>query len=103
MFREWAARQHAPYVMMEAAILAETGGHTAFDRIVLVEAPEDLRLRRVMRRDSADEEAVRARMARQATDAQRAAIAHFTIRNDGGELVIPQVLRTHQHLLQLAG
>lgn len=103
VFRAWAAEQAAPYVIMEAAILAETGGHHAFDRVVLVEAPEALRLQRVMQRDGVGEAAVRARMARQATDAQRAAIAHFTIHNDGRDLVIPQVLRIHQQLLQFAG
>ncbi len=103
LFRAWAAEQAAPYVVMEAAILAETGGHKAFDRVVLVEAPEALRLQRVMQRDGVAEAAVRARMARQTTDAQRAAIAHFTIHNDGRVLVIPQLLRIHQQLLQQAG
>jgi dephospho-CoA kinase len=102
-FASWAAEQQAPYVMMESAILAETGGHHAFDRIVLVDAPEAVRLRRVMLRDAVGEEEVRARMARQGTDAQRAAIAHHIIRNDDTELVVPQVLRVHEALLGEAG
>ncbi len=101
-FRQWAEEQEAVYVLMEAAILAESGGHKAFDRIVLVTAPEDLRLRRVMRRDGTTEEAVRARMRQQGTDADRERIAHHIIVNDDQQLVIPQVLATHEALSHAA-
>lgn len=97
-FRAWAEDQRAPYVMMEAAILTETGGHLAFDRIVLVKAPEALRIQRVMRRDRVGEEEVRARMASQAGDAERERVAHEVIENDDRQLVIPQVLAVHEAL-----
>lgn len=101
-FRRWAAEQQAPYVIMEAAILTETGGHHAMDRIIVVSAPEALRLRRVMQRDEVDESAVRARMANQASDAERNAIADHLIHNDDKQLVIPQVLAVHAALLNFA-
>jgi dephospho-CoA kinase len=97
-FRNWAAEQQAPYVVMEAAILAETGGHSAFDRIVVVSAPEALRVRRVMQRDGAGEPDVRARMRNQATEEQRLAIADHVIINDDTRLVIPQVIALHNTL-----
>ena len=97
-FRTWAAEQQAPYVVMEAAILAETGGHSAFDRIVVVSAPEALRVRRVMQRDGAGEPDVRARMRNQATEEQRLAIADHVIINDDTRLVIPQVIALHNTL-----
>jgi dephospho-CoA kinase len=97
-FRTWAAEQQAPYVVMEAAILAETGGHSAFDRIVVVSAPEALRVQRVMQRDGAGEPDVRARMRNQATEEQRLAIADHVIINDDTRLVIPQVIALHNTL-----
>jgi len=97
-FRHWAEQQHAPYVLMEAAILAETGGHQAFDRVVVVSAPEALRLARVMARDHATEAEVKARMRNQASEEQRLAIADHVIVNNDQQLVIPQVLQVHQAL-----
>jgi dephospho-CoA kinase len=97
-FRHWAERQHAPYVLMEAAILAETGGHQAFDRVVLVSAPEALRLARVMARDRVTEAEVKARMRNQASEEERLAIADHVIVNNDQQLVIPQVLQVHHAL-----
>ncbi|HMC96871.1 MAG TPA: dephospho-CoA kinase [Flavobacteriales bacterium] len=101
-FQDWIAEQKAPYVVMEAAILAETGGYAAFDRIIAVSAPEDLRVQRVMRRDGLGEEAVRARLRNQTGEEERSRIAHHMIHNDDRQLVIPQVLSIHAELLKFA-
>jgi dephospho-CoA kinase len=97
-FRHWAEQQNAPYVLMEAAILAETGGHKAFDRVVVVSAPEPVRLKRVMVRDRVTEAEVKARMRNQASEEDRLAIADHIIVNNDQQLVIPQVLQVHQVL-----
>ena len=101
-FSIWAEEQTAPYVIMEAAIMAENEGYRSFDRVIVVNAPEELRIQRVIARDGIDEEAVRARMQHQATEEQRQAIAQFAIVNDDTVLVIPQVLAIHEQLLNLA-
>lgn len=98
-FARWAGEQAAPYVIMEAAILAETGGHAAFDHVVVVTAPEDMRSSRVMERDGVGEEAVRDRMRNQASEEERLRIADSVIVNDGVRMVIPQVLTIHQAVL----
>jgi dephospho-CoA kinase len=98
-FAQWADAQQAPYVIMEAAILAETGGYTAFDHVVLVSAPQDIRLARVMARDGVGEEAVLARMRNQASEEERIRIANDVIVNDDVHMVIPQVLAIHERLL----
>ncbi|MEZ4788764.1 MAG: dephospho-CoA kinase [Flavobacteriales bacterium] len=99
-FQAWAEAHTAPYVLMESAILAESGGHKGLDQVIVVTAPEPLRIRRVMERDGVEEEAVRARLANQTDEAGRLAIADHVIYNDDTQLVIPQVLRVHQALLQ---
>lgn len=100
-FRTWCEAQgNVPYVVMEAAILAETGGHAAFDHMVVVSAPEELRIRRVMERDDVDHATVLARVRAQAGDAERAAIADTVIVNDGEQMVLPQVLALHHRLSQ---
>jgi dephospho-CoA kinase len=101
-FQEWAESQQAPYVINEAAILVETGAYPSFDRLVTVEAPEDVRLARVMARDGSPEEQVRQRMSNQATEAQRREVAHAVIENDGYSMVLPQVLALHEKFNQEA-
>ncbi|HMQ74817.1 MAG TPA: dephospho-CoA kinase [Flavobacteriales bacterium] len=99
-FAQWAGVQDAPYVLMESAILVGSGGARALDGLVLVTAPADLRLRRTMLRDGADEQAVRDRMAAQDTEEDMRAAAGFVILNDDLHLVIPQVLDVHRGLVQ---
>ena len=101
-FSKWADRQNSQYVLMESAILAETGGHRNFDRTIVVSAPEDLRVQRVMKRDGVGEEIVRARMRNQATEEERLKISDHVIVNDDRQLVIPQVLAIHNKLLERA-
>jgi dephospho-CoA kinase len=98
-FATWADAQDAPYVVMESAILVGSGGARALDGLVLVTAPEELRLRRTTQRDGVAEEAVRARMAAQDAEADMRAAAQQVIINDDHHLVIPQALRIHQYLL----
>ncbi|MBV6404892.1 MAG: dephospho-CoA kinase [Flavobacteriales bacterium] len=101
-FGRWAADQEAPYVLMASALLVGSGGARALDGLVLVTAPETLRLQRVMARDDADEHAVRARMAAQLQEEEMRAAADHVIVNDDRRPVIPQVLEVHQALLQRA-
>lgn len=101
-FQNWAAEQRSTYVIMESAILVESGGYKAFDRTIVVNAPEDLRVKRVIGRDGVGAEEVRARMRHQASEEVRLAVAHHIIVNDESRLVIPQVLNVHDQLVNLA-
>ena len=101
-FSAWAQKQQAPYVINEAAILVETGAYKQLDHLIVVTAPEGERIARVMRRDGATEEHVRARMSNQMDDAARADVADSIIVNDGESMVIPQVLAVHGKLLKKA-
>lgn len=101
-FARWRDGQTGPYVLLEAALLVDTGWYTGLDRTILVSAPEDLRIERVMARDGVPRDAVQARILNQITEDQRLAAADEVILNDGREAVIPQVLRIHTRLLELA-
>ena len=63
-FERWAAERTAePYVVLECAILYESGMDAAVDRVVAVVAPEELRLVRVNARDGASAAEIRRRRA----------------------------------------
>ena len=87
-FKRWKARQKgAPFVVLESAvILSKPIFDGLADAVVLVSAPEEVRLRRVMRRDSLPAEAVRARMAVQVVPMEKVTA---TLSNEG----TPQALQ----------
>ena len=81
-FERWAAERTAePYVVLECAILYESGMDAAVDRVVAVVAPEELRLVRVNARDGASAAEIRRRMAAQLSDDVLSARADYTIVN----------------------
>ncbi len=100
-YLQWVKdRTEVPYVIEEAAILFESGAHRFMDLTVLVYAPEDLRIRRVMERDGVSEEEVRMRMRHQMNEEEKKKLADKMISNDGTEMLLPQIIRLHQHILK---
>ncbi len=69
-------------VVYDVPLLVEKHLEDQFDLVVVVEAPESIRLARLELRGVAHDDA-RARMASQATDAQRREVADFVIDNSG--------------------
>lgn len=78
-FEHWRLCLSEPYAVLESAILFESGGERRCDVTVAVAIPEDLRIKRVMERDGADEAAVRARMRSQMSDAERCKRADIVV------------------------
>ncbi len=73
-----------PYVVLVVPLLVESGHwNERCDRIVVVDAPDETRLARVMARSNLTEAQVRAIMATQASRAQRCAAAQEIIDNAG--------------------
>ncbi|MDL2230178.1 dephospho-CoA kinase [Alistipes sp. OttesenSCG-928-L06] len=98
-YRAWAARhEEEPYTVMETAILFESGFEREVQRVVVVTAPEELRIARTVRRDGSDETAVRARIAAQMSDDERLAKADDVLQANDRELLIPQILELHRQL-----
>jgi dephospho-CoA kinase len=91
-FAKWASQQVAPYILYEAAIIAETGRANDLDTLIVVTAPEEMRLQRVMKRDNATREMVLQRTKNQWPEDKKVAAANHVIYNDNSRLVIPQVL-----------
>ncbi|MFM8348778.1 MAG: dephospho-CoA kinase, partial [Bacteroidota bacterium] len=93
--------QTVPYVVKEAALMLDSGAPLP-DRVVVVTAPETLRVERVMARDGRDPEQVRQIIARQLSEEQMTAKADAVIINDENSLLIPQVLELHRVFSGLA-
>jgi dephospho-CoA kinase len=84
-FKKWISKQeNTSFVIKESAILFEIGGHTDCYKTILVTAPQETRIRRVMARDQTDEAQVLQRMKNQWDDARKEKLADFTIINTDG-------------------
>lgn len=101
-FKAWYHRQNFSYVIREAAILYESASHQDCDAVIVVSAPEALRLERVKARSGESEEQIRKRMSKQWPAEKKEALADYIIRNDGHEMLIPQVLKIHERLIDIA-
>lgn len=88
-----------PYTLREAALMIESGSHQFLDYLIVVTAPETLRVERVMQRDGVTEAQVRARMRNQMPEAEKVALADAVIVNDGQHSLVQQVWKIHQNLL----
>lgn len=90
-FAAWAAKVGSRIVAVETAILFESGMDADVDAILVVHAPEALRLQRAMKRDGASEQAVRNRMSNQMADDDLFSRASFRVCNDDTVSLIAQV------------
>lgn len=90
-FDQWAKRQKSTLVFNEAAILFETGAYQRFDHTVLVTAPSEIKIDRVIKRDSTIREDVLARMSKQWPDEKKLPLADFVLMNDDRTPLITQI------------
>lgn len=92
-FLKWTDNhQDEPYILYEAAILLESGSAADFDRTILILADENIRIKRVIRRDNAPEKLVQQRIANQMPDIQKIKLADYILENNNENLLIPQIL-----------
>jgi len=97
---DWALSQTFPYTLKEAALLFESGSYKKLDYTILVTAPLEIRITRVMQRDAITREEVLNRVDKQMSDEEKLKLADFTILNDGIDALLPQILPLHKHFLE---
>ena len=84
--REWFLKQSAAGVeiaAMESAILFESGFATEVDRVLMVQAPVEIRCARVIARDHTTLDQVKRRIDSQLSDAEKSQRVDYIIENDG--------------------
>ena len=90
-----ARRAGAAVAVLEAAVLLEAGWQSEVDEVWAVAVPPQVAVRRATARDGVDAEAVRARIAAQLSNEERAAKADVVIENSGSPKALAERLR-HQ-------
>lgn len=89
----------APYSIREAAIMLESGTYKDLDVIILIDSPDELRIKRVIQRDKRSEAEVKSIIARQWPMEKKRKFASFIIQNNEKQFLIPQVLHLHELLI----
>ncbi len=97
-FHKWKDRQNGNYVIKEAAILFENGGYKQCDHTILVVAPLELRISRVLNRDQSTRDEVLSRIKNQWDDDQKIPLADFVIQNIDLQDTEQQVNEIHQKI-----
>jgi dephospho-CoA kinase len=97
-FKIWCDNQSSPCVIKETAILFEHGLDKHLDGVIVVEAPDELRIKRVMHRNGITEEAVRNRIQQQLPQDELISRADWVIHNNEEQLLIPQVLEIYSRI-----
>ncbi len=98
----WMKKQTTPYAIKEAALIFESGAQEFLDYVIGVTAPAPLRIQRTMHRDGITKEEVTARISKQMDESIKMKLCDFVVKNDEQEMLLPQVIALHNHLLTLA-
>ena len=98
-FLKWVAEQRTPYIIQENPLIFEKQQQDVFDKIITVTADKELRIERVMARDSVSKDQVLDRMANQMEDREKIVSADYVIYNETLEGSKIQVDQIHQELL----
>jgi dephospho-CoA kinase len=95
----WVLEQSAPYVIMEAAILFESGASDFVDKVATVVAPVEQRMERVIQRNKLSREQVLERMKNQMDDEARIKLSDYIIYNSENDMIIPAIMKINDDIL----
>ena len=93
--------QKTKYVLKEAALLFESKSYLKNDYNILVNCDLGLRIERVSKRDLLSYQEIKARIDAQFPEDEKQKLTNFMIFNNEQQFLIPQVIKLHQHFLNL--
>ena len=102
-FMSWAKMNLtlSPYVLQESALIVESGSYKLLNKVILIDAPEEIRIDRAMKRDGADRQSILDRISKQSTSAQKREVADYIIENHENDQIIEQIVEIHFYLCLL--
>lgn len=101
-FLTWVDSQDYPYVIQEAAIIFENNSEDRYDKVILVTAPKEIRIKRVIDRDGNSASEIKARIENQLSDEEKIPRAHFVIKNVDLDKTRQNARKIHEILLNAA-
>ncbi|MBC7390432.1 MAG: dephospho-CoA kinase [Opitutaceae bacterium] len=88
-FEKWVkSNSNSQYLVKEAALFIESGSYKLMDKIILVTAPDKVKIERVLKRDKQrTEQEVKSIIDRQLPDSEKRLHCHYEIVNDGNPML----------------
>jgi dephospho-CoA kinase len=92
-FQKWVKQNKDEELLVkESALLIESGSYLEMDFVIVVTAPVDLRIKRVIERDKRTKEEVLKIINSQLSDKERIEYSDFVVNNSGEVLILPQIV-----------
>ena len=92
-FSEWCSSFiNFPFIIQESAILFESNAYKLFDYVILVTAPEEIRIQRVLSRPGMTRKKILSIMKNQLPEKEKIVRSHFVLKNDETTLILPFIL-----------
>jgi len=98
-FAQWVEQQVSAYVIQETALIFENEAQENYDAVILVTAPENIRIQRVIKRDGVSKGEIKARIANQMSDEDKISLADFVIENNELKSTKKAVKTIHKKLM----
>ncbi|NBW27650.1 MAG: dephospho-CoA kinase [Flavobacteriaceae bacterium] len=99
-FKNWLeVHKNFPIVIKEAAILFESGSYKDCDAVITIDAPQDIRIQRVIKRDQLSYEEVMSRINNQWTDTMRKNKSDYVVDNQDINIACVQTENIIKNLL----
>lgn len=98
-FLKWANKQKAPYVIQETALIFENSKQDFYNLIILVTAPIEKRIERVVARDGASRKKVLDRLKNQLDDDAKTPFSDYVLENTELDKTKSKVAEIHNALL----
>ena len=99
-FQDWLKQQDAVYVIKEAAIIFEENMQAQYDKVILVTADKQERIKRILKRDDTTHQKINAIMANQMDDSEKMKLADYVLENVDLEKTKDQVKQLHEILVK---
>ena len=100
-FSQWASKQNAPIVLVESAILYESGFDKQVDKVIVVDANTETRIERTMKRDACSKEQAEERINAQMSDTERRKKADYILQNNPASDINSQLFELMKVLYKL--
>lgn len=99
---QYASEDSRAIVVVEAAIMIETGSHTRYEKLIVAVCPYEMQIERAMKRDGLSRTETEARLARQLLLEEKIRHADFVIDTAGSkEETLEQTRRVYRALREL--
>ena len=101
-FNSWLKKQSSKYIIYESAIVFESNGENAFDKIICVVAPKEEVIRRIIDRNNFSRDKIISIINNQLPEEVKTENSDYIIENIDESILLERVMQVHNDISNLA-